>query len=345
MNDVSWRRILQRAGDGFPDDGRIREKAPQRVPKNEQPGSRSKRAASPRDLEFDLQGALARAARDVHPAGPAQQQRPHNAPHAAPPSGQRLPVVKARVPVRRAAAAPSRRKGGARNVIAIALSTAVVGFAVHQVSLQWSNSRAGLMRATNAGNASTRTGDAEGRDAAVMPSGLAFQRVPAKPAESTPSATEEIPEAGVSAADTELHADIIQAEKVLQTARAAPGTDAVVSSATTNTAASVTRDAPVAAEGSADRRSVSPEEEHAWMERAMSHLRNGDIASARLFLEYLAKRGSATAAATLAKTYDRGFLASVGVKGMQTDEAEARKPYGRAADLGSRESETNLIGR
>ncbi len=60
----------------------------------------------------------------------------------------------------------------------------------------------------------------------------------------------------------------------------------------------------------------------------------GDIAGARLVLEYAALRGSAEAMFALGQTFDPDFLDSRGVIGMAPDVATALKWYSRSADLG-----------
>ena len=340
MNDVPWKRNLQRAGEGFSGDGAADE--PQQNARGGYVGADRMHPVTPREFENSLQSALTRASRTPPERNPAPQRPPRAAPHSPPPRhfDQRRPAPRTLPAVRRPPAPPPR-KGGARNLFAIAFSVAIMGFAAHQVSLQWSDSRAGLARGANAG---IHSGAAEEKDNSVFPTGFTFQPVGGKSAALTPSAAEKIPEAKASAPDAALHADIRQAEKVLQMARAEPDTHATVST-TTNTAASATFDVTAPAGANADRPALSPAEERAWMERAMSHLQNGDIASARLFLEHLAKRGSATAAATLARTYDKRYLASFNVKGLRPDQAEAQKWYRRAADLRSNESDFNLVGR
>jgi TPR repeat protein len=78
------------------------------------------------------------------------------------------------------------------------------------------------------------------------------------------------------------------------------------------------------------------------LDQAMALLQNGDVASARLLYEHLAKKGSALGALSLAKTYDADVLLGLGVVGMRPDRAEARRWYERAAELGSPEARQRL---
>jgi hypothetical protein len=65
-----------------------------------------------------------------------------------------------------------------------------------------------------------------------------------------------------------------------------------------------------------------------------SLLRNGDVASARLFYERAAGAGDGRAALRLAATFDPEFLGRLGLGKLQANPAEARSWYSRARDLG-----------
>jgi hypothetical protein len=90
------------------------------------------------------------------------------------------------------------------------------------------------------------------------------------------------------------------------------------------------------------RQQLSPSVEQPMLDQAMALLQNGDVASARLLYEHLAKKGSALGALSLAKTYDADVLLGLGVVGMRPDRAEARRWYERAAELGSPEARQRL---
>jgi hypothetical protein len=63
-------------------------------------------------------------------------------------------------------------------------------------------------------------------------------------------------------------------------------------------------------------------------------LRNGDVASARLFYERAAGAGDGRAALRLGANFDPEFLGRLGLGKMQANPAEARLWYSRARDLG-----------
>jgi TPR repeat protein len=67
-----------------------------------------------------------------------------------------------------------------------------------------------------------------------------------------------------------------------------------------------------------------------------------DVSAARRFYEYAANAGSARAATALARTFEPGFLAQLGVIGLRPDPALAAFWYRRAAALGDRDAEAWL---
>jgi hypothetical protein len=71
-------------------------------------------------------------------------------------------------------------------------------------------------------------------------------------------------------------------------------------------------------------------------------LRNGDVASARLFYERAAGAGDGRAALRLGATFDPEFLGRLGLGKLQANPAEARSWYGRARDLGEAEAKRRL---
>jgi hypothetical protein len=73
-------------------------------------------------------------------------------------------------------------------------------------------------------------------------------------------------------------------------------------------------------------------------------LRNGDVASARLFYERAAGAGAGDgrAALRLAATFDPEFLGRLGLGKLQANPAEARSWYSRARDLGAVEAKRRL---
>jgi len=73
------------------------------------------------------------------------------------------------------------------------------------------------------------------------------------------------------------------------------------------------------------------EEEKRFIAKAEKLLKLSDVASARLVLEYAARSGSIHAMTMLAKTYDPEYLASLGVRGVKGDKAQATAWYERAS--------------
>jgi TPR repeat protein len=75
-----------------------------------------------------------------------------------------------------------------------------------------------------------------------------------------------------------------------------------------------------------------------------SLLRNGDVASARLFYERAAGAGDGRAALRLGATFDPEFLGRLGLSKLQANPAEARSWYSRARDLGAVDAKRQLYG-
>jgi hypothetical protein len=71
-------------------------------------------------------------------------------------------------------------------------------------------------------------------------------------------------------------------------------------------------------------------------------LRDGDVASARLFYERAADAGDAQAAVRLGATYDPEFLGRLGLSKLQANPAEARSWYSRALELGAGDAKRQL---
>lgn len=107
-----------------------------------------------------------------------------------------------------------------------------------------------------------------------------------------------------------------------------------------------TRAAPDGADGQQAGRAkpgISPVMEKSMLERASGLVKNGDIAGARLVLEYLANQGSARGAFMLGQTYDPNLLDKMYIRGGVTpDVAKAREWYEKAASLGSDEAVAQL---
>ncbi len=74
------------------------------------------------------------------------------------------------------------------------------------------------------------------------------------------------------------------------------------------------------------------------MKRGEAFIAVGDLAAARLVLQRAAEGGDPRATMTLAGTYDPIVLEKLGVQGLASDIALARKWYERAKELGSQEA-------
>jgi hypothetical protein len=73
-----------------------------------------------------------------------------------------------------------------------------------------------------------------------------------------------------------------------------------------------------------------------------AHLRNGEVASARLFYQRAADAGNGRAALRLGATFDPAFLGRAGLRKLRGDMAEARLWYRRALALGMAEAGQRL---
>jgi hypothetical protein len=71
-------------------------------------------------------------------------------------------------------------------------------------------------------------------------------------------------------------------------------------------------------------------------------LRNGDVASARLFYERAADAGDGRAALRLGATFDPEFLVRLGLGKLQANPAKAQSWYSRARDLGTVDAKSQL---
>ncbi len=76
--------------------------------------------------------------------------------------------------------------------------------------------------------------------------------------------------------------------------------------------------------------------------QADDYIAAGDFAGARVVLERAAEAGDASAAFTLAQTYDPAILARFKVRGLAPDNIKAARWYERARDLGSAEAPRRL---
>lgn len=80
---------------------------------------------------------------------------------------------------------------------------------------------------------------------------------------------------------------------------------------------------------------LTAKETKALLTRGNALLDQGDVAGARLLLEYAAQRGSKEAMVILAKSYDPDHLAKLGVLGVRADAEKASQWYARAEKTAS----------
>ena len=92
------------------------------------------------------------------------------------------------------------------------------------------------------------------------------------------------------------------------------------------------------------RPSVSPDELAHLRTRAEKAIEQGDIGSARLFLERGMRAEDVVATLLLAQTYDPTMLQRWRIRGLRPDSVRAQALYERARELGSRDAEAFLVG-
>jgi TPR repeat protein len=80
------------------------------------------------------------------------------------------------------------------------------------------------------------------------------------------------------------------------------------------------------------------------MRRGAALVALGDISAARLAFGRAVAAGEAAAATALGRTYDPGFLAEIGGRGIEGDPVEAARWYRRGAEMGDGQAEAALAG-
>lgn len=313
MNQLSWRRILERAGEEGPESNggtvvNLHEARQERPPQRHRP---ERRPAENSGLEADLKRALDRTefgGREF--VAPARQ--PRNAPSfptEAPPGQirvpqQRNPRMRPAVPkVKSAPPQPAiqqkARGSGARNLLAISLSAVVIGIAFYQIGNEWKK--------------------VNGIDSAqeipeqFAPAVAAISREPISETERTslglrPSTAPERDSGQADAAPVKAQASLLASEP-------ARIEDASAGGAGPNTA------------------SMLEDTEQAMLKRGHEMIQQGHVSGARIIFEHLAGQSSPLGAFALAQSYDARFLRENNVTGTAPDEALAAKWYQRAAEL------------
>jgi hypothetical protein len=352
MTKVSWKRILQRAGNDLPDHGcPFAESAPLHAghrggpqPIRDEPAQSSVAG----ELESELRRALQRsqdAGADVQPQ-PAYE--PIFAEREIPPAP--VPVPVRRAPDHRAAEAQQRRGGGMRNVVAITLSMAVVGFAYQQMSDMWRSGGGGGGggERQQSQSASVRASIDSRDQTKLVQTGYAIQpllqpgnQIDLSPADkSAPSLIGN--DKPTAPADTAAEAaaafkrDMDEAVKMFET-KQVPVSEApiAVPPAAESTPPVTAAPAPPAPKLASVQSRLTGEEEELLLRRATGLMKRGDITGARLLFEHLAYRGSALGAFALAQSYDERYLNQLTIRGLSADQKQADFWYHRASELGS----------
>jgi len=288
------------------------------------------------ELESELRRALHRVNAGQNP----EKHRPDYTPSA------RVHLLQADggpvVPVPQAAlsAATQKPRGAARNIVAVSLSVAVVGFAVHQIGEQWRNGGGG-----GGGGERTETRNpsvaavAKPKDEARLHTGLAIQPLidPTKPDELTTTEITQparLVESPAAIGDRSVDAAATFRQEVQEAAEFFKRVD--------RAAALSAPAAESAPKPQAQAQPLSGAEENRLLERGNELMQRGDITAARLLFEHLANRDSALAAFALAQSFDAGFLHKAQVRGLAPNQELADRWYRRAAELGSRDALTRV---
>jgi len=342
MNQVPWRRILERVDDESQDDAVSGMRDPAVEPRHESHGADHPRREN-RDFEAELFGALNQSYDD----GPPRRQR-QPAPHARP---QQRTVVKAEGPTARMPV-PQRRDGrtqvpakkraqtahaphqgkrtkgsGVKDMLAISLSIVVVGVAVYQINNEWrkvngvesSSDRADAAKPVAAAVSSDAIGEEAGADAAASatpPAETNADRVDLQPSFASEDRTVK-PEANAPDESEGAPAVAQDAEEEEETVVATQGGHISAS-------APERRDGEPIGQGSTER---------AMLRRGHDLIKQGHVSGARLIFEHLAEQDSALGAFALAQSYDPKYLASNDVENVEPDEKLAARWYQKAAKL------------
>jgi TPR repeat protein len=365
MTKVSWKRILQRAGNDLPRQGRPLAETPSVRVLSQAPQGQDRAGDSPNviagELETKLRLALART-QDTPNA--ASDQTAHDAIRLAGEARHSLPAVPV-TPYAEPPAKPRAAAGITRNLLAVSLSALVVGVAVQQIGTYWGGfggEDAGAeQQPAQSFQAATPTAKDDGKpvetgyaiQAMAQQSG-ASNETAAAGKDTAPAAGEEkgaVPadSPGAKAAAI-FQRDMEEAVKLFESKQPAPATTAAVSapppapvpalpSAGTRTAALPDADAapkPAATPApSAPLAGLARGAEEQLFQRAAGLMKRGDVTGARLLFEHLARAGSAVGAFALAQSYDAGYLQKMNVRGLTPDQQRADYWYRRAAELGT----------
>jgi hypothetical protein len=343
MNQASWRRILQRAGDELPVEGaaiiNIQDRAPAtrrgRQPQESHGGDSS-------DLDFELSRALDRAGR--------KNRGPYGMPPSAPLTARNPYVSMQPVPMPLPPQNVRKSGSGVRNIVAISLSVAVVGLAFHQISSQWADSRTGgakpedmrqlvndphLPSALFVGAGST---DTPNRPAEVAPRSNRtpsnrIDLLPSLAVEPTAPAPAAPAPAAAQAPSNDRQALYAEMEQAVNSYLEREGTKKPSNDGASTSAIPPQPKARVAANTPASSFTGTGSEQ-ATLRRGRERMERGDVAGARLIFEHLATQNSALGAFALAQTYDSRYISQNSLVGATPDEERAARWYQRAVELG-----------
>jgi hypothetical protein len=371
MTKVSWKRILQRAGNDLPSHGR-----PMPAPAQMHSAPRSVRATeSPSMIAGELETELRRALQRAQGAANSEPEQPAWDPifvarevRHTPPA---VPVANYRHDMQ-----ANRQRGSGispRNVVVASISAVMVGLAAYQV---------GMLGGGGGGGSGGGSGEQQQSQGATGPAvvakeqqklietGYAIQPMvhPGNPTDlgpvnkETPSLTGEDrasaqPDNSTSEAAAIFERDMEEAVKLFEEKQGPAATKKAAEPArrkTTEPATASTRAAPapaaeepVAAAPAPSKRlsavattpapampALTGPEEESLLQRASGLMKRGDVTGARLLFEHLAYRGSALGAFALAQSYDSRYLSKIYVRGLAADQKQADFWYRRAAELG-----------
>jgi hypothetical protein len=312
------------------------------------------------ELESELRRALQRAQKA---AGPEPDQPAWDPIFMAQELRHTPPAVPVAMYPEMQQAKPRGTSNTTRNIIAMSLSAAVVGIAVHQFGgggggggSDGGDTTGGRQDTQQTASLPVPGNKDQGR---LMPTGYAIQPMvhPGTNADigpaykdTPPILSEEKPRREESAADAAaaFKRDMEEAVKLFENkpAPAAPVIKpaAVVPAApvpveTVASAPARLSPAPAVTAAATSPTSVLPQvsgaEEEKLLQRASGLMKRGDVTGARLLFEHLAFRGSALGAFALAQSYDAKYLEKLYVRGLAADQKQADYWYRRAAELGA----------
>ncbi len=301
MNDVSWRRILEQVDSRQP---------VSRNPDAVRPSARAHFPEQPQQQNVDwsnLEAELTHATHGSDQAAANSRARPIRRRQPSP--GQHATQLKMRMEHAAAYDAPpshpQRSKSGkpssARNLIAISLSLAVVGFAVYQLRERMPQNGADGEVSTAQHISTSAIINSNSGENAQSGNRVSGNRLDLRPSLAS------------------------QADWSTERLAAADAADTTSSINTANVAAVL----PQQTDGTLG----GTENETLILDRGRNILEQGHVSGARLIFEYLADRGSPLGAFALAQTYDAKYISKHNLPADAADEALASKWYQHAAEI------------